>query len=1081
VCGSCSSSFQAEETQEQWPSIPDYQILDIIGAGGMGVVYKARQISANRMVALKVIRTDRLESFSAEQRRQAIERFQTEAQAAAKIEHDHIVPIYDVGESDGRPYYSMRYVPGPSLGDLIKTESHQRRPLDPRRAALYMQQAARAVHEAHRHAILHRDLKPQNCLVEAGSDRVYVVDFGLAKLMQSGGEEMTRTGDIMGTPPYMSPEQARHSGQVTVASDVYSLGATLYALLTGRPPHQGAHPAEVLRKVLEEEPVPPRKLHPAIPLDLQTICLKCLEKEPTRRYGSAEAVAEDLERWLAGEPIAARSAGFLERGYKWAKRRPTLVALVGVILLTSWVIAAGSFFFADTLRSERDNARKGWGQAEANEKAARQEKTEADRLRLEAQASEARRAAELIRTRHKLFSAQLMRVSLLGELDPELGLSLLRDTRACPAELRDFAWGYYYRLCKRDRPLPAGLPDQRGAVAFSVDGTLLALAYQEKGDRAIIVADLIKNHELFRLREPKKGGGRLAFSPNGKLLASWDKDLILWDLESRSQRGKPIPISSECQVPAEQITFTADGKRLLVTGFEGILLWDLEKEKQIPLPNKLDHDDARAVALSLDGRMFAAAFRENGNHFVHVWDPASVRLLHVLPAGRAMIISLAFSPDGKTLAGGTFHNGEILIWDIGTGKVNTRLGDCPYGDIDVLRFSTDGTRLIATGGNGTGTWVWDLVTGRAQTVLASLEGPWSWDVTSNGKLLAAPAPRDPRGILLWELEPRHKALTLQLGSRQNPMGGCAIAKAPKLAWASKDQGVQLCDLTTEQRHTLLKLSGDYISSLALTPDGKTLAGVVRTKRDPKQSEWCIKLWDTVSGKEKCTLETMVAEAPPHVVEFSDNGAILTTATAITGWRGILQIPSVWKRWDWQSSKQIGSALHVPGPGYMLAISPDAGTLATVSGGENIELRTVTLWDTSTGAHAPLLKGRLGFRFPCACVFNRTGKSLAFSLNDGGIQIWDTVHQKLLVTLDGHKKHVLSLAFSPDGQTLASAGEDGFVRLWNVASGEERAILRGHNQGSAFEVKVAFTDEGRRLVSVASDGSVIVWQSLRSAE
>jgi len=219
---------------EMAPQVPDYEIVEEVARGGMGVVYKARQVSANRIVALKVIRADRLEQPSPEERRKAVERFVTEAQAAARLEHENIVSVYEVGEVGGRPFYSMRFVEGSSLHDLVKAG-----PLESRRGAAYMAAVARAVHEAHRHGILHRDLKPHNILVEARGDRPLVADFGLAKLLQ-GGPELTRTGDVMGTPPYMSPEQAQGSASLTVASEVYNLGATLYAMLTGLPPFQGA-------------------------------------------------------------------------------------------------------------------------------------------------------------------------------------------------------------------------------------------------------------------------------------------------------------------------------------------------------------------------------------------------------------------------------------------------------------------------------------------------------------------------------------------------------------------------------------------------------------------------------------------------------------------------------------------------------------------------------------------------------------------------------------------------------------------------------------------------------------------------
>jgi predicted Ser/Thr protein kinase len=330
---------------EHGPAIPGYEILGKLGGGGMGVVYRAWQAGADRVVALKVIRPDFLEGLSAEQRRQAVERFVTEAQAA-QLEHEHLVSVYQVGEADGRPFYAMRYVEGASLHDLIRAG-----PLEPRRAAAYLEPVARAVHEAHRHGILHRDLKPHNVLVEARSDRPLVADFGLAKLVH-GGREMTRTSDVLGTPPYMSPEQARSSAQVTVASDVYGLGATLYALLTGRPPFQGEAPVETLRQVLEAEPARPRSLNPAVDRDLETVCLKCLDKDPRRRYGSAEALADELQRWLRGEPIVARRTGVVGRWLKWARRRPAAAALLAVLVIAT----PGSTYLAVVARQQANQA-----------------------------------------------------------------------------------------------------------------------------------------------------------------------------------------------------------------------------------------------------------------------------------------------------------------------------------------------------------------------------------------------------------------------------------------------------------------------------------------------------------------------------------------------------------------------------------------------------------------------------------------------------------------------------------------------------------------------------------------------------
>jgi tetratricopeptide (TPR) repeat protein/tRNA A-37 threonylcarbamoyl transferase component Bud32 len=313
----------------------NYELLGELGRGGMGVVYQARQFGANRIVALKVIRRDRLEALPRDSQTSALDRFRNEAQAAARLEHDNIVTVYEVGEVDGEQFFSMRYVEGQSLAELLRHG-----PLESRSAAGYIGPVARAVHEAHLRGILHRDLKPQNILIDTKTDRALVADFGLAKLSE-GAEELTRAGEVMGTPPYMSPEQARDSTQVTALTDVYALGATLYHVVTGRPPFQAATPVETLRQVMDEEPVPPRQLNPSIDRDLETICLKCLQKEPPRRYESALTLAEDLGRYLRGEPILARPVGGLERLVRWCRRNPIMAGLWGTaaLLLVAVVVA----------------------------------------------------------------------------------------------------------------------------------------------------------------------------------------------------------------------------------------------------------------------------------------------------------------------------------------------------------------------------------------------------------------------------------------------------------------------------------------------------------------------------------------------------------------------------------------------------------------------------------------------------------------------------------------------------------------------------------------------------------------------
>ncbi len=295
----------------------DYELLGEIARGGMGVVYKARQKRLNRTVALKMILAGNLASDA------DVKRFYTEAEAAAQLDHSGIVPIYEVGQQGSQHFFSMAFIDGQSLQDRLKQG-----PLLPRDAAELLSHVADAVQFAHSKGIVHRDLKPHNILLD-GEGMPKVTDFGLAKRMDSG-DGLTNTGDVLGTPSYMAPEQAEgKTHDLGPLVDVYALGAVLYAVLTGRPPFQAASLAEVLRQVIQQEPVPPRLLNNAVPLDLDTICLKCLQKDSRRRYGSAGALAGDLERYLRGEPIQARPVSQVERAWRIAACRPSSSHLGG--------------------------------------------------------------------------------------------------------------------------------------------------------------------------------------------------------------------------------------------------------------------------------------------------------------------------------------------------------------------------------------------------------------------------------------------------------------------------------------------------------------------------------------------------------------------------------------------------------------------------------------------------------------------------------------------------------------------------------------------------------------------------------
>jgi serine/threonine protein kinase/TolB-like protein/Tfp pilus assembly protein PilF len=323
-------NLRAISPEQMLADFGDYELLEEMGRGGQGLVYRARQKSLNRTVALKIIGLGQLATKT------HLKRFHLEAEAAASLDHPCIVPIYEIGERDGSCYFSMKLVEGGPLDEVVKRD-----PMSTRRAAELIAKLARTVHYAHEHGVFHRDIKPGNILLDAKGEP-HLTDFGLARLAETESN-VTRTIEVLGTPAYMAPEQARgHNGRATSATDVYGLGAVLYHLLTGHPAFVGGTTYETVQLVLETEPRQPRLLNPKVDRDLATICLKCLEKDPQRRYSSALALAEDLERWLKHEPIQARRTGIFTRGRKWLRRNPatalSVVSLAGLALAVGVIV-----------------------------------------------------------------------------------------------------------------------------------------------------------------------------------------------------------------------------------------------------------------------------------------------------------------------------------------------------------------------------------------------------------------------------------------------------------------------------------------------------------------------------------------------------------------------------------------------------------------------------------------------------------------------------------------------------------------------------------------------------------------------
>jgi hypothetical protein len=706
-----------------WPIIPGYEVLREVGRGGMGVVYQARQLSCERPVALKMLLAAP-QTGPQEQR----DRFRAEAHAAARLQHPGIVQLFEVGENEGRPYLVMEYVAGGSLAERLDGT-----PLPPREAAALVEKLARATHVAHQAGIIHRDLKPANVLLATSRSDKHpclslgpadkqdacryepkITDFGLAKRLDVAGQ--TVSGAIVGTPSYMAPEQAGSKGKrIGPATDVYGLGAILYELLTGRPPFKGTTPLETALQVISDEPVPPSQLQPKTPRDLETICLKCLHKEAHKRYPTAEALAADLRRFQAGEPVQARPVGLGERTIKWVRRRPAQAVLLALVVLGTLACFALVLW---RLRVE-ERLHNQAVQAEQREKGHRRE-------------------AE--RSLYLIHIARANREWNAGTMDrARYFLSL------CPEEPRGWEWNCLQRLCSSGKPLTLkGHPQQVNSVCWSPDGKLLAgpggapeirepgelkvwdaqtgkevldlkghtgavlsVCFSPDGtrlaggseDQTVKVWDAQTGREVLSL---KGGGSSVAFSPNGKLLASasrvldvqkqeWVGEVKVWE----AQTGKEIPSGNDYTGGVGSVAFSPDGTRLASAGFpeNRVKVWDVRTGQEL-LALKGHTFPVLSVCFSPDGKRIASAGKDRT---VRLWDAQTGRELFALQGHTARVHSVCFSPDGKRLASASgdpfsLTSGEVKVWDVESGQEVLSLKGRHFGATSVS-FSPDGNRL----------------------------------------------------------------------------------------------------------------------------------------------------------------------------------------------------------------------------------------------------------------------------------------------------------------------------------------------------------------------------------------------------
>jgi WD40 repeat protein len=1052
-----------------------------LGRGGLGVVYLARQLKARRPVALKMLLHAGHPTDPEQQR------FRIEAEAVARLQHPGIVQVFEVGDCRGYPFFSMEYAEGGNLADKLAGN-----PLPAEQAARLVRALAEAVQHAHERGIVHRDLKPHNVLLSfsggsqnsAGPPQApfcepplneavpKITDFGLARL--AGGLAPTQSGAI--TPSYMAPEQAAGKNQdVGPPADIYGLGAILYECLTGRPPFKAATPRDTLMQVVADEPVLPRQLQSEVPRDLETICLKCLQKEPHKRYASASALADDLGAYLDNRPIQARPARLRERGLKWVRRRPAVVALLALVVL---VTAVGFALVTAYDKARQEAVQKARDEEQARHEMARQKERaeknagEARRLQGVAQGEATARGRELEWVRQLGFTAQVGRAAALWDRDPPQGLRALRDTGLCLPALRDFAWGYYYRLCQRDGGTLASSAGSIQAFALSPDGTTLATStpggalvlwdagtgkmrarLKGKGGAVLSVAfsldgtllasghaggsaklwDVRSGKLKKTLRNPKARKGwvvtSVAFSPDGKLVAcgggrrnprlrtsgtTWaDGAVHLWEV-GKAGRGRALLAGNSGGVTC--LAFSPDGGTLAAAIAHGshVKLIDVPTGKTTVL--SIEGGWVQSVAFSPDGDTLAF-----GNSVPHVllYDRVERRLIARLRGHRNDVFSLAFRPDGKILASGA-SDGSVRLWDVSNRRQQLLLDDFS-GRACSLSFTSDGNTLLA--GTRRGVRRWDVSQRMAETFFALSRGVRAIAASDDGRLLVTGGlPTHGSAVRVWDA--RSGVERFALPQHRQTVTCVAVSAGKLLATGSEDRTVRLYDLTTRKELHVFKGHRNAISGVVLTPDGKTLVTA--------SLDGAVKVWSVAQCRERTDLRITTTGSP--TLSLSANGRSLAVAQRT----GVVI-------WDLVSGKsEPAGSFRASGP-VAVALAPDGKTVAVASPFAGLYDRAARRWQSMPEA------GRVH-----GVAFSPDGRTVAFGCDDRTVKLYDVAARHLRAVLPGHTREVTALVFSPDGGTLFSGSASpagvrfrpgGEVKVWRSIAplaelaGVDRAAAR----------------------------------------
>ncbi|MBX3744762.1 MAG: serine/threonine protein kinase [Verrucomicrobiae bacterium] len=1048
--GTLPSRSGATTTDRMGPPLPwdgtqrssfgDYELIEEIARGGMGIVFKARHRSLNRVVALKMVLPGRSASQG------FIERFHTEAEAAARLDHPHIVPVYEIGAHEGQHYYTMKLIEGSTLAARLATGSGRSMghgaPASspdppsvcrPAEAAVLVAKVARAIHCAHQQGILHRDLKPANILIDQQGEP-FVSDFGLARIAEKASD-LTLTEAVLGTASYMAPEQAAgQSRQLTTSADIYSVGAILYELLAGRVPFRGPTPMETLRQVVERSVPSPRSIRPAVDPDLETICLKCLEKEPRDRYGSAEALADDLDRWLRHEPVLARPAGMAVRLRKWVRRRP-LVAAFSAAMASVLGLAMGGVFWQ-------------WRRAEIRGDLLQQKADVMQRTLYAVEMKAARQAWNDARTGDVL--------ALLRKYGPDSGLE----------QLRGFEWRQLWWLCHQEQATLQSHQEYICKVAFSPDGTRVAAAGDRDGvirvwdvgslgpvatlggqtswmgslfflddnrtlafdrnDGRLMLWDTTTARAVEILDGRLRGMWPLRLSPDGRWAAAVDRAqprvLRVWEVATGRQVSELAGIAFHSPYMLDnRLLFSADGSTLAIALHDKsvrlLSVPDLTSEVRLVLT-----DHARCLALSPDGTLLAAGFISSPG--IEIWGLASQQRLHTLRGPHhPPMFELRFSPDSTLLASSSYES-VVALWSLAEPE-RERAGfkGHPEGQGIALAFSPDG-RLLASGGRDGAIKLWNTDVSPASPLETALPtGAWQARFSPDGRTLAVAA--DGGKVKLFDPVSEEWLGTLEDPDDTAPPAEPytphyrPLALSPDgrlLAMGRGDRTVLVWDFETRQlRHRLTHDTGTVLC-VAFAQDSKTLgtAGDDRTLR----------LWDARTGRQTGGLETRELV---YILAFSPRGGVL----AYGGWTRLADSQPV-TLWNYETAQPVATLPDHAAPVSALAFSRNGQTLAS-GDGDGI----VLLWnldDLPSPRNLPVLSGHLG---PISgLAFSPDEINLVATSFGGTARIWHLPAMLDAGDLSSRQNLLASAAFSPDGNTLALAGRERGVQLFRAVPFEQ---------------------------------------------